>query len=148
MQTKVGNANLVLRPPQHPDDGMRLSALLMATGFESMSEGHVWAIQKAAEYLQMAHNYRRQFEAGRELDKIKNTQNHAPADAAGRPRRGCALLAMPSEISPQLRMRGQPPCISQPMIPYSPAGPAVRDLKTGRQHSSVLSQQVHGRMAE
>ncbi len=119
MQTKVGNANLVFyelfRNTQMT--GMRLSALLMATGFESMSEGHVWADpKKAAEYLQMAHNYRRQFgETGEEnLDKIKKYSKSCTCWICGRETsgEGVHFFAMPSEISPQLRNAGDSPLAS------------------------------------
>ena len=110
MQAKVGNRDLVFYDLFRNTrmTGMRLSSLLMATGFESRAEGMVWEdVKKAAEYLQTAHGYWRQFgEVGKEdLDKIRKYSKSCTCWICGREvsGEGVHFFEMPSEISPQLR---------------------------------------------
>ncbi len=110
MQAKVGNRDLIFYDLFRNTrmTGMRLSAMLMATGFESRAEGMVWEdIKKAAEYLQTANGYWRQFgETGKDSQgKIKKYSKSCTCWICGREVSGedVHFFSMPSEISPQLR---------------------------------------------
>lgn len=115
MQAKVGGENLVFyelfRTSQMT--GTRLSYLLMATGFESLADGQVWGdTKKAAEYQQMAYNYRRQFgdTGDGNLEKLKRYSRSCTCWICGRESmgEGVHFFPMPSEISPQMRSADGP----------------------------------------
>ncbi|MFA6709844.1 MAG: hypothetical protein WC067_03720 [Candidatus Methanomethylophilaceae archaeon] len=110
IQSNIGNETLKLNELYNNVSitGLKLALTLMAEGNEFMATGTLWEDpKKAAEYQQMAFNYRRQIgETGEDNQtKIKSYSKSATCWICGRDTTGEGMhfYPMSSDISPQLR---------------------------------------------
>jgi hypothetical protein len=112
IQSSVGNETLQLNEIYNnvSSTGLKLALTLMAEGNEFLATGTLWEDpKKAAEYQQMAFNYRRQIgETGEDNQtKIRSYSKSATCWICGRDTTGEGMhfYPMSSDISPQLKKK-------------------------------------------